>query len=1155
MPVASNVRKRHSFAKIPQVLEMPHLLDIQKESFNWLVTEGIKEVFDEISPIKNPVAEILELSFTGFRFGEPKTDERECREKDLTYSRPLYVDVEIVNRETGEIRTETDVFMGDFPWMTSKGTFIINGTERVVVSQLIRSPGVYFLEGERKLQKKSLYTAKVIPSRGAWLEFEVDVDGIVYARIDRRRRFLATTFLWAIGFSSRLDSMESLLGLAGSSRSLEELQAMFAEVLKLEPMARTLRADFQQLHRDAEPFRLEAAGEISRISAAAAREIFSKLRPEEIPTDESSRAYLENLYFNADRYDLARVGRYKLNHKLGLSVSEAVRVLTPEDILKSIEMLARLYQGDPLVKLDDIDHLGNRRVRAVGELLQNQFRTGMLRIAKYVSDRMVHELENPSARKLINIKPLTAAIREFFGSSQLSQFMDQTNTLTGLTHRRRLSALGPGGLSREVAMTEVRDVNPSHYGRICPIETPEGPNIGLISTLTTYARIDSYGLIETPYRKVINGRVTDTIEFLTADEEEKYAIAPANTPYDWKTGKFAQTEVYCRKAGDIVLTKVEDIDYIDLSPMQIVSVAASLIPFLEHNDVNRALMGANMQRQAVPLVRPEAPLIGTGVEHRAVVDTGDVVLAQEDGEVVLATSERIVVKPDASPSKLKEYRLAKYERTNQGTCYNQRPYVKKGDRVKAGDVLADGPSSDGGELALGRNLLVAFMPWEGYNYEDAIIISERVVQEDLLTSIHIEEYEVEARETKLGDEEITREIPGASEEALKNLDEEGIVRIGAYVRPGDILVGKVTPRGESELTPEEKLLRAIFGEKARDVRDTSLKVPHGEGGKVIDVRVFSRENGDELNPGVLKLVRVYVAQVRKISVGDKLAGRHGNKGVISKIVPVEDMPFLEDGTPVDIILNPLGVPSRMNIGQILETHLGWAAARGFATGGTEPTYVESPVFSGATHEEVQEALVKAGLPKSGKAILYDGRTGEPFENPVAVGYIYILKLSHMVDDKIHARSIGPYALVTRQPLGGKAQFGGQRFGEMEVWALEAYGAAHTLQEMLTIKSDDVHGRTAAYHAIVNGENIPESAVPESFKVLVKELQSIGLDVKAFNEAGEPLKLEDEQEVSSYARMERMTRELRSEFEEPDFESLRASFHEEEEESFDFEEEE
>ncbi len=1135
MPIASNIRRRHSFAKIPQILSVPHLLDIQKKSFEWLVNEGLREVFNEVSPIRD-YSESYELHFLDYHFGEAKFSERECKEKDLSYSRPLFVDLEFVNKETGESKEESEVFMGDFPWMTEKGTFIINGTERVVVSQLIRSSGVYFSSEFEKQTGRMIFGAKIIPGRGAWLEFEIDRDEVVNVRIDRRRKLPVSLLFTSLGFRTA----SSLIGVEPGSKREALLRQRFEEISVDGPLAITLDKD-SILTETREDLR----------QAEALKEIYRKMRPGEVVTEESARNYFEALFFDPDRYDLAKVGRYKINKRLGLNIDPSLTILCPEDILETVAYLIRLFEGDPKARVDDIDHLGNRRVRTVGELIQNQFRIGLTRMERNIRERMVIDPENITPGHLINVRPLTAALKEFFGSSQLSQFMDQTNSLSGLTHRRRLSALGPGGLSRERAGFEVRDVHSSHYGRMCPIETPEGPNIGLITSLATYARVNEFGFIETPYRKVEKGRVTEKVEFLTADEEDNVIIAQANAPYDRKNGKFLSDQILCRKRGSIEFARPEEIDYIDLSPMQIVSVSAALIPFLEHNDANRALMGANMQRQAVPLIKPDAPLIGTGLEHRAVVDTGDVVLAEEKGTVTYVSSEKIIVQPEEKNKPPHVYSLIKFERTNQGTCYRQRPYVRVGDKVRTGDVLADGPCSDGGELALGKNLLVAFMPWEGYNYEDAIIISERLVKEDVLTSIHIEEYEIEARETKLGLEDITREIPGIAEDALSHLDEDGIVRIGAEVGPNDILVGKVTPRGENELTPEEKLLRAIFGEKAREVRDTSLRVPHGEGGKVIDVKVFSRENGDELLPGVHMLVRVYVAQIRKISIGDKLAGRHGNKGVISKIVPEEDMPFMEDGTPVDIILNPLGVPSRMNVGQILETHLGWAAAMGFdSKGKKEPVYVETPVFHGASEEEIKVAMRKAGISETGKAILYDGKTGEPFENPITVGYIYILKLIHMVDDKIHARSIGPYSLVTRQPLGGKAQFGGQRFGEMEVWALEAYGAANTLQEMLTIKSDDVSGRVKAYEAIVKGENIPEFAIPESFKVLVKEMQSLCLNVQVFNEKNEALKLEGEEEEPSRARIEKLGFELKEEVIPSEIELLGESFTPEEQVSED-----
>lgn len=1122
MPRALNVRKRHSFAKIPEVLEPPHLLGIQLKSFEWLVEEGIRDVFDDVSPIRD-YSENYELYFHDYKFEEPKYSVKECKEKDLTYSRPMVIDLEFINKETGEAKEEKEVFMGDFPWMTDKGTFVVNGTERVIVSQLIRSSGVYFGKDIDKRTGKTVYNAKVIPNRGSWLEFEIGRYELMSIRIDRKRKLPVSLLLLALGFMSN----SPIIGVEEDQKREKALRKKFKEIAEKEPVKSTLEKESllgkEEVHPD---YRREEA----------LKEIYRKLRPGEIATDESAYNYLQTAYFDKNRYDLGRVGRYKINKRLNTSLAEEQTVLTPEDILETIDYLTKLFNGEPTAYVDDIDHLSNRRVRTVGELIQNQFRIGISRMERNIRERMVIDSEDVVPSRLINVRPLTGALKEFYGSSQLSQFMDQTNPIAGLTHRRRLSALGPGGLSRERAGFEVRDVHPSHYGRMCPIETPEGPNIGLITSLATYAQTNSYGFLETPYRKVEKGKVTDKVIYLTADEEERSVIAQANAEYDRKTGKFLTDQVLCRKQGNIEFAEPKEIDYIDLSPMQIVSVAASLIPFLEHNDANRALMGANMQRQAVPLIRPEAPLVGTGLEYKAVVDTSDSVISREDGEVTYVSSEKIEVKPKKKKSKKHTYDLVKYERTNQGTCYSQRPFVKVGDKVRKGDVLADGPSSESGELALGRNLLIAFMPWEGYNYEDAIVVSERLVKEDLLTSIHIEEYEVETRDTKLGPEEITRELPGTSEEALKNLDERGIIRVGAEVGPNDILVGKVTPRGESELTPEERLLRAIFGEKARDVRDSSLKVPHGEGGKVIDVRIFSRDKGDELSAGVNEIVRVYVAQIRKISAGDKLAGRHGNKGVIAKIVPEEDMPFLEDGTSVDIVLNPLGVPSRMNVGQILETHLGWAASRGFSNNGKEPVFVETPVFQGATEKEIGDAMEKAGLPKNGKTVLYDGKTGEPFENPITVGYMYIMKLVHMIDDKIHARSIGPYSLVTRQPLGGKAQFGGQRFGEMEVWALEAYGAANTLQEMLTIKSDDTTGRVRAYEAIVKGENIPESTVPESFKVLIKELQSLGLIARVYNEQNKIISLDEEEKEPSRSRIERIGLELKEEVIESEVES-------------------
>jgi len=1070
--VTQGTRVRRNFAKIPEILDVPNLIDIQKKSYEWFRTEGLREVFDDISPIEDFTGNMA-VEFGEHKWQDPKYDVDECKEKDMTYSSPLFVIVRFINRETGEIK-EQEVFMGDFPLMTEKGTFIINGTERVVVSQLVRSPGVYFNKELDKTSDKELYFAKIIPSRGAWLEFETDKRDVVGVRIDRKRKQPVTVLLRAMGY----EDSEQILSLFDGSPLIEAT-----------------------LERDHTSDREEAL-----------MDIYRKLRPGEPPTADSAQTLLDNLFFNPKRYDLAKVGRYKLNKKLGLDIPLTVTTLTFEDIVETVRYLLRVVPGE-LEEVDDIDHFGNRRVRSVGELIQNQVRIGLSRMERVVKERMTtQDVEAITPQNLINIRPVVAAIKEFFGSSQLSQFMDQTNPLAGLTHKRRLSALGPGGLSRERAGFEVRDVHPSHYGRMCPIETPEGPNIGLIGSLATYARVNEFGFIETPYRKVVKGRVTDEIVYLTADEEEKYVIAQANAPVD-KRGRFEGPTVLCRTKEAVKAVHPEEVDFMDVSPRQIVSVATALIPFLEHDDANRALMGSNMQRQAVPLLRSEAPLIGTGMEYRAAKDTGDVLCAKAAGTVTYVDANRIeITRKDGT---VDVYKVAKFRRSNQGTCVNQKPIVDEGDKVEEGQVIADGPCTDQGEIALGKNLLVAFMPWEGYNYEDAIIVSERMVYDDVLSSIHIEEHEVDARDTKLGPEEITRDIPNVSEDMLKDLDERGIIRVGAEVGPGDILVGKVTPKGETELTAEERLLRAIFGEKAREVRNTSLKVPHGESGKVIDVKVFSREAGDELPPGVNEMVRVYVAQVRKISDGDKLAGRHGNKGVISKILPIEDMPFLADGTPVDIVLNPLGVPSRMNIGQILETHLGWAAHEGWPKKGKNkvdgPVYVATPVFDGAREHEIKEALREAGLPEDGKTILYDGISGEPFDQPITVGYIYMMKLLHLVDDKIHARSTGPYSLVTQQPLGGKAQFGGQRFGEMEVWALEAYGSAYTLQELLTVKSDDVMGRVKVYEAIVKGENIPEPGIPESFKVLVKEMQALCLNVEVLSETGEEIEIKESDE--------------------------------------------
>jgi DNA-directed RNA polymerase subunit beta len=1034
----------------------------------------------------------MSLSFSAPRFDEVKASIEECKEKDLTYCAPLFVTAEFTNNTTGEIKSQT-VFMGDFPMMTPKGTFIINGTERVVVSQLVRSPGVYFTKEPDKTSDRDLSSVKVIPSRGAWLEFDIDKRDTVGVRIDRKRRQAVTVLLKAIGWSN------------------DQIRERFAWS---ELMLTTLEKD-------------HIAGQDE-----ALLDIYRKLRPGEPPTRENAQTLLDNLFFNPKRYDLAKVGRYKFNKKLEIGIPITTGTLTEEDIVATVEYLARLHTGEDGYEPDDIDHFGNRRLRTVGELIQNQVRVGLSRMERVVRERMTtQDVEAITPQTLINIRPVVAAIKEFFGTSQLSQFMDQTNPLAGLTHRRRLSALGPGGLSRERAGMEVRDVHPSHYGRMCPIETPEGPNIGLIGALSAFGRVNPFGFIETPYRKVVEGQVTDQIDYLTADEEDRYVKAQANAPL-MSDGHFAEDKVLVRrKGGETDLAAPGEVDYMDVSPRQMVSVATAMIPFLEHDDANRALMGANMQRQAVPLVKAESPLVGTGMEYRAAVDAGDVVVAEAGGVVEDLCADYVTVHQDDGHRRT--YLLHKFRRSNAGSCVNQKPVVFEGQRVEAGQVVADGPCTDEGEMALGRNLLVAFMPWEGHNYEDAIILSQRLVQEDVLTSIHIEEHEVDARDTKLGPEEITRDIPNVSEEMLADLDERGIIRIGAEVVPGDILVGKVTPKGETELTPEERLLRAIFGEKAREVRDTSLKVPHGENGTVIGVRTFSREDGDELSPGVNELVRVYVAQKRKIQDGDKLAGRHGNKGVISKILPVEDMPFLQDGTAVDIVLNPLGVPSRMNIGQVLETHLGWVAKTGWNVEGDETawkkalraidansaepdTNVATPVFDGAKEEEIS-GLLASTLPNrdgvqlvggSGKARMFDGRSGEPLPDPVAIGYIYILKLNHLVDDKIHARSTGPYSMITQQPLGGKAQFGGQRFGEMECWAMQAYGAAYALQELLTIKSDDVLGRVKVYEAIVKGENIPEPGIPESFKVLLKELQSLCLNVEVLSSDGVALEMRE-----------------------------------------------
>lgn len=1066
-PSEPGARTRRDLSKFKEVLALPNLIEVQRKSYDWFLKKGLREVFHDISPIHDFTGNLV-LEFLDYTLGKPKYSVQECKERDVTYAAPLRVKVRLINKETGEVK-EQDVFMGDFPLMTEKGTFIINGAERVIVSQLVRSPGVYFAEQVDPGGKK-IYTATIIPNRGAWLEFETDVNDHVFVRIDRTRKVPVTVLIRALGYGSNSIIMDLFEG----NRHIQD----------------TLTRDNTESEEE------------------ALVEIYKRLRPGEPPTVESAKSLLDTLFFDPKRYDLANVGRYKIHKKLNHGVlyrenengeKKYIRELTPADIIETVKYLLRLMDGDG--EVDDIDHLGNRRLRSVGELLQNQFRIGLSRMERVVRERMtIQNVDVITPQVLINIRPVVAAIKEFFGSSQLSQFMDQTNPLSELTHKRRLSALGPGGLSRERAGFEVRDVHHSHYGRMCPIETPEGPNIGLIGSLSCYARINSYGFIETPYRKVDkeNKRVTDEIVYLTADEEDQYIIAQANVPLD-ENGYFATEQVNARHGREILKVPADKVDYMDVSPKQVFSVATSLIPFLEHDDANRALMGANMQRQAVPLIKTEAPIVGTGIEYKAALDSGVVVIARNSGVVERVTANEIIIRTDEG--KLDTYKLLKFARSNQGTCINQKPIVKKGMRVEAGDVIADGPSTDRGELALGRNVLVAFMPWEGYNYEDAILVSEKLVKNDYFTSIHIEEYECDARDTKLGPEEITRDIPNVGEDILKDLDERGIIRIGAEVRPGDILVGKVTPKGETELTAEERLLRAIFGEKAREVRDTSLRVPHGESGKVVDVKVFSRDNGDELPPGVNQLVRVYVAQKRKISEGDKMAGRHGNKGVIARILPEEDMPFLPDGTSIEIVLNPLGVPSRMNIGQVLECHLGWAArALGY--------HVATPVFNGASEEDIRNFLREAGLPEDGKITLYDGRTGEPFDNKITVGYVYMLKLAHLVDDKIHARSTGPYSLVTQQPLGGKAQFGGQRFGEMEVWALEAYGAAYTLQEILTVKSDDVVGRVKTYEAIVKGENVPEPGVPESFKVLIKELQSLGLDVKVLSEDDEEIEIKE-----------------------------------------------
>ncbi|HEY8500271.1 MAG TPA: DNA-directed RNA polymerase subunit beta [Clostridia bacterium] len=1164
-PVQLGKSTRMSYSKINEVLEMPNLIEIQKNSYQWFLDEGLREVLRDVSPITDYTGNLV-MEFIDYSLDENiKYSVEECKERDTTYSAPLKVRVRLINKETGEVK-EQEIFMGDFPLMTETGTFVINGAERVIVSQLVRSPGIYYAMDRDKTGKK-LYSNTVIPNRGAWLEYETDSNNIVSVRIDRTRKLPITVFLRALGY--------------GTDAQLIQL---FGEDEKL---LATIQKDNTKSEEE------------------GLLEVYKRLRPGEPPTVESASTLLNNLFFDPKRYDLSKVGRYKFNKKLALAyriwgkfaadniadgqtgeiivgkghviseeaawriqnsgvnvvnldingkivrvigndtvdiqgyinfdaasvgITEKVRYgilkqildeysndediktaiitnkdllipknITVEDIVASVNYILGLDDG--IGTLDDIDHLGNRRLRSVGELLQNQFRIGLARMERVVRERMtIQDIDIVTPQALINIRPVAAAIKEFFGSSQLSQFMDQTNPLAELTHKRRLSALGPGGLSRERAGFEVRDVHHSHYGRMCPIETPEGPNIGLIGSLSTYARVNEYGFIEAPYRKVDKktNRVTDEVVYMTADEEDGYIIAEANEPLD-EAGQFLSKRIGCRFQDEIIEVSPDRVDYMDVSPKQLVSVATAMIPFLENDDANRALMGSNMQRQAVPLIKPESPIIATGIEYKAARDSGVVKVCQNSGVVEKVTSNEIVILRDDGVKD--HYKLLKYQRSNQGTCINQRPIVKKGERVNAGDVIADGPSTDQGEISLGKNILIGFMTWEGYNYEDAILISEELVRDDVYTSIHIEEYESESRDTKLGPEEITRDIPNVSEDSLKDLDERGIIRIGAEVRAGDVLVGKVTPKGETELTAEERLLRAIFGEKAREVRDTSLRIPHGESGIVVDVKVFTREHGDELPPGVNQLVRVYVAQKRKISVGDKMAGRHGNKGVISRILPVEDMPFLPDGTPLQIVLNPLGVPSRMNIGQVLETHLGYAAkVLGWK--------IATPVFDGANEDDIIATLKKAGLPEDGKSILYDGRTGEPFDNPITVGYMYFLKLAHLVDDKIHARSTGPYSLVTQQPLGGKAQFGGQRFGEMEVWALEAYGAAYSLQEILTVKSDDVVGRVKTYESIVKGENVPEPGIPESFKVLMKELQSLALDVKVFSEEREEIEIKE-----------------------------------------------
>ena len=1040
-------------------MEMPNLIAIQRNSYNWFLEEGLKETFEEVSPITD-FSDTLQLDFLTSSFGEPKYSVEECKDRDSTYAAPLRIKVRLLNKESGEIK-EQEVFMGDFPLMTEQGTFVINGAERVIVSQLVRSPGVYY-NREIDTAGKALYGCTVIPNRGAWLELESDANDVMYVRLDRTRKLPATVLLRALGYSHNDDIMNLFAGDEMIMPTIEK------DTTSNEPEALI--------------------------------EIYKRLRPGDPPTVESARNLINSLFFDHKRYDLAKVGRYKINKKLGLDIDKHIKNLTLDDILAAYRYMLSLMHGAEGYTVDDIDHLGNRRIRSVGELLQNQFRIGLTRMERNVRERMTTQDPNEvTPQSLINIRPVVASIKEFFGSSQLSQFMDQINPLAELTHKRRLSALGPGGLSRERAGMEVRDVHHSHYGRMCPIETPEGPNIGLINSLATYGRINEYGFIETPYRKVNDCHVTDDIEYLTADVEEKFTIAQANTELD-ENNMIIQDKVDARRGEENLVVEKESVEYMDVSPKQVVSIATALIPFLEHDDANRALMGTNMQRQAVPLLVTEAPFVGTGMEYRAGYDSCVFAIARHSGIVSYVSADEIHVRGDGGERDV--YKLTKFKGSNQGSCMNQHVLVSKGQHVNEGDILADGPSTSNGELSLGRNALIAFMNWEGYNYEDAVLLSERLVKEDVYTSIHIDEFECDSRDTKLGPEEITRDIPNVGEDVLKNLDNRGIIRIGAEIRAGDILVGKVTPKGETELTAEERLLRAIFGEKAREVRDTSLRVPHGGSGIVVDVKVFTRKNGDELSPGVNEVVRVYVAQKRKISQGDKMAGRHGNKGVVSRVLPECDMPFLPDGTPVDIVLNPLGVPSRMNIGQILEVHLGMAAK---ALG----LHFATSAFDGASEKDIGDMLEKAGFDRSGKFVLRDGRTGRPFDNPVTVGYMYYLKLMHLVDDKIHARSIGPYSLVTQQPLGGKAQFGGQRFGEMEVWALEAYGASHTLQEMLTVKSDDVVGRVKTYEAIVKGENLPEAGVPEAFKVLMKELQSLCLDIRILDEDNNEIDMSDD----------------------------------------------